>query len=121
MASSGRKQRSASATEAETRIATALTEHATILDLSGLDLTALPEALGELAQLQQLDLSHNQLTALPEALGKLTSCNSSTSRAMSSRRSQFGFAIFPAWRHSIFTETRDLPYLKSYWDRRLVT
>ena len=63
----------AAATEAESRIATALTEGASeLLDLSGLGLTALPEALGRLTQLQQLDVSHNQLTALPEALGQLT-------------------------------------------------
>ena len=72
MAPWGRKRQSCSATEAETRIATALTERATILDLSGLGLTALPEALGKLSQVQQLDVSYNPLTALPEALGKLT-------------------------------------------------
>ena len=41
------------------------------LHLSGNQLTALPEALGQLPQLQTLHLSGNQLTALPEALGQL--------------------------------------------------
>jgi internalin A len=58
--------------EAEKRIAAALSEGATALDLGGLGLTALPEALGRLTQLQRLNVSHNQLTALPEALGQLT-------------------------------------------------
>ena len=40
--------------EAERRIATALSTGATNLDLSGLELTALPEALGQLTQLQLL-------------------------------------------------------------------
>ncbi len=35
-------------------------------------LTELPEALGQLRQLQTLNLSDNQLTTLPEALGQLT-------------------------------------------------
>ena len=83
MATSGRKRQSAGAKEAEYRIATALTEGASVLDLSGLGLTALPEALGKLTQLQRLDVSDNQLTALPEALGSSPSCNSSTSRATS--------------------------------------
>ena len=41
------------------------------LDLGGNQLTALPEAIGQLSQLQRLDLSDNQLTALPEAIGQL--------------------------------------------------
>ena len=42
------------------------------LDLSKLGLTALPESLGQLTQLQVLALDSNQLTALPECLGQLT-------------------------------------------------
>jgi Leucine-rich repeat (LRR) protein len=46
------------------------------LDLSSNQLTALPESLGQLPQLQSLDLSSNQLTALPESLGQLTQLRS---------------------------------------------
>ncbi len=42
------------------------------LNLSGNRLTALPEWLGQLTQLQSLNLSGNRLTALPESLGRLT-------------------------------------------------
>lgn len=44
----------------------------TRLDLSALDLTALPEQLGVLEGLEDLDVSFNQLTALPESLAGLT-------------------------------------------------
>jgi Leucine-rich repeat (LRR) protein len=44
----------------------------TVLDLSGLGLTTLPETLGKLTALQRLYLSKNQLTSVPEVLGKLT-------------------------------------------------
>jgi internalin A len=40
--------------------------------LSGQGLTIVPEALGQLLQLQELDLHDNQLTAVPEVLGQLT-------------------------------------------------
>ncbi|HEY0603880.1 MAG TPA: COR domain-containing protein, partial [Herpetosiphonaceae bacterium] len=40
-------------------------------DLSHNQLTGIPEAVGRLAQLQELDLSHNQLTGIPEAVGRL--------------------------------------------------
>ena len=56
-----------------TRIEEACRSRATGLDLSGQGLTQLPEALGQLSQLQQLNLSNNQLTAVPEALRYLTS------------------------------------------------
>ncbi|HYH69433.1 MAG TPA: COR domain-containing protein, partial [Urbifossiella sp.] len=42
------------------------------LNLYGCQLTALPESLGRLTQLQMLDLGGNQLRALPKWLGELT-------------------------------------------------
>jgi Leucine-rich repeat (LRR) protein len=42
------------------------------LDLSRLELSALPEAIGQLSQLEELDLSGNQLNTLPEAIGQLS-------------------------------------------------
>ena len=42
------------------------------LDLSGIGLTALPEAIVGLTALQYLSLSKNKLTALPEAIANLT-------------------------------------------------
>jgi internalin A len=46
------------------------------LNVSGNNLTALPESLGQLTQLQSLDVSGNNLTALPESLGQLTQLQS---------------------------------------------
>ena len=41
------------------------------LKLSGNQLLTLPESLGQLSRLRLLDLSHNRLTTLPESLGEL--------------------------------------------------
>jgi internalin A len=57
--------------EADKRIREGAVSRATELNLSGLGLTALPEAIGNLAQLQSLNISNNHLTALPEAIGNL--------------------------------------------------
>ena len=57
---------------AKERIQEAHRTQATDLDLSILDLTELPEALGHLTELYSLNLSGNQLGALPESLGQLT-------------------------------------------------
>ncbi len=46
------------------------------LDVSGNQLTALPESLGQLRKLQSIDVSSNQLTALPESLGELAELQS---------------------------------------------
>jgi internalin A len=45
---------------------------ATSLDLSYLQLSTLPEAIGRLSQLKGLNLSNNQLSTLPEAIGRLS-------------------------------------------------
>jgi Leucine-rich repeat (LRR) protein/GTPase SAR1 family protein len=58
--------------EAIRRIEEAEKTQANELDLSGLNLTYLPEAVGRLTALTTLKLSYNQLTALPEAVGQLT-------------------------------------------------
>ena len=58
--------------EAEKKIEEALKSGATELNLTRIELTELPESIGQLTQLQELGLSSNQLTALPETLGQLT-------------------------------------------------
>jgi internalin A len=58
------------------RIEEARRSNSTRLDLSGLDLTTLPESLGQLSQLKNLYLGVNQLTVLPEWLGQLSKLES---------------------------------------------
>ncbi len=62
--------------EAEQRIEAARQAGATELDLSGMKLTEVPEAIAGLTQLQSLDLSYNELTELPEAIAGLTQLQS---------------------------------------------
>jgi internalin A len=57
--------------EAEKKIEAARRSRATVLDLSYMSLTKLPESLGQLTQLESLSLEDNRLTALPEWLGQL--------------------------------------------------
>jgi internalin A len=57
--------------EAKQRIQQAILTEATALDLSFLELTAVPAELGQLVNLTELDLSANQLTAVPAELGQL--------------------------------------------------
>jgi internalin A len=56
----------------EARIQAAHKNHETILDLSDLGLTALPESIAQLSQLQSLFLHNNQLKALPESIAQLS-------------------------------------------------
>ena len=58
--------------EALRRIQAAGQSNASELDLSGLNLTALPPEIGHLAQLSTLNLFDNQLTALPPEISQLT-------------------------------------------------
>ena len=58
--------------DAQRRIEEALKSGATRLDLTDLKLSTLPDAIGQLSELQTLDLSDNQLSTLPEAIGQLT-------------------------------------------------
>jgi internalin A len=55
------------------RIGWARRSKATKLDLSEKGLTQVPEALGQLRQLQELNLANNQLTVVPEAFRRLKS------------------------------------------------
>ena len=55
--------------EANRRIAEALTAGRTSLDLSGLGLTEVPAELGQLTNLTTLTLSRNQLVSVPAELG----------------------------------------------------
>jgi hypothetical protein len=57
---------------AQQRIEKAQQEGARTLDLRGLKLTELPEAIASLTQLEWLILSDNKLTELPEAIASLT-------------------------------------------------
>src|SRR4051812_16734426 len=57
---------------AEERIEQARQQDAKKLDLSDLNLTELPESLGQLTQLQYLYLQNNRLTALPKSIAQLT-------------------------------------------------
>jgi hypothetical protein len=58
--------------EAQQRIEQARREGAIALNLRGLKLRELPEAIASLTQLQMLDLQNNQLRELPEAIASLT-------------------------------------------------
>jgi len=57
--------------KAEQRIEQAWRDGAKELDLSGMGLTEVPEAIGQLTRLQRLDLSNNSISSLPESLGQL--------------------------------------------------
>jgi Leucine-rich repeat (LRR) protein/GTPase SAR1 family protein len=57
---------------AEKKIEEAQRLGATNLSLSGMEITELPESLGQLTQLKALDLRYNKLSPLPESLGQLT-------------------------------------------------
>lgn len=57
--------------EALRRIESAKESESAELDLSDLQLTAIPDSLVQLASLERLDLSENQLTAVPDPLGQL--------------------------------------------------
>jgi len=65
-------QDDAALAEVERRIQHALLTKAIVLNLSGLNLTTLPESLGNLSNLTYLGLSRNQLTTVPESLGNLS-------------------------------------------------
>ena len=62
--------------EATARIETASRSGSTLLDLTGLGLTRLPETIGRLTHLWELILVNNKLTALPESVGRLTQLQS---------------------------------------------
>lgn len=47
----------------------------TVLNLNGLDLTMLPQAIGQLTALKRLEIRHNQLITLPPQFGRLTALN----------------------------------------------
>ena len=58
--------------EAVRSIEAARKSNALGLNLSGLDLTTIPESLSQLANLQMLGLDDNQIAAIPESLSQLT-------------------------------------------------
>ena len=58
--------------QAEQKIAVALQEGATKLDLSRMKLKKIPEEIANLTQLKELNLSDNQITEIPEEIANLT-------------------------------------------------
>jgi len=58
--------------EALKRIEEARRTGATKLDISSLGLTAIPDEVAQLSQLEVLDLDRNQITAIPESIARLT-------------------------------------------------
>jgi len=62
--------------EAEDRIQKALEDGAVTLDLSGLELTAVPSEITQLTALQELDLSRNRLMSVPPEITQLTTLQS---------------------------------------------
>ena len=62
--------------EAEAKIAAALKEGATELNLNGMGLMEIPEAIANLTQLKLLALSDNQISEIPEAIANLTQLKS---------------------------------------------
>ncbi len=62
--------------KATERIQAALKTGAVELDLSGLDLTEVPEAIAQLTNLKSLVLDNNELTSLPDAIAQLTNLKS---------------------------------------------
>ena len=61
---------------AEKKIQQALQSGATELDLSGMNLTELPESLGLLDKLQILNISENSLESLPKWIEQLVQLHS---------------------------------------------
>ncbi len=66
-----RKARKTGNTEIDERFQKALESRGTALDLSGCDLTELPEPVLRMDALRSLNLSNNKLTDLPRELGRL--------------------------------------------------
>ncbi len=58
--------------QAEAKIAAAQKESAIELDLSGMGLSEIPDAIANLTQLKELSLSGNQITEIPKAIANLT-------------------------------------------------
>ncbi|QUY41747.1 COR domain-containing protein [Acaryochloris marina] len=63
-------------TEAERRIQEAIKQQSVSLDLSGLELTEISNAIGQLVNLQSLDLQQNQLNTIPDVIGQLVNLQS---------------------------------------------
>ncbi|MEM7010132.1 MAG: hypothetical protein AAF585_01510 [Verrucomicrobiota bacterium] len=61
---------------AEKKIAEALGDGVTYLDLSGMDLTQLPDSFGRLVELETMDVSGNQLKDIPSSLADLENLTS---------------------------------------------
>lgn len=84
--------------EALLRIEKARKDSAQTLDLSGLELSALPETIGQLSQLQVLNLANNYLSARPDAVRSLGELRCRTVRRRFTFERMSEHCCPPAWK-----------------------
>jgi Leucine-rich repeat (LRR) protein len=88
--------------EAGHRISQAAFNKATILDLSGLELTAVPDSITQLTSLTDLNLHGNRLTAVPDSVWRLR-------RHVGHERHASAGGAAPSWRRKEKQQPRPVP------------